>query len=138
MSKLFLILNSISSRISGNWNRISGRIPDIKKGRISGTTLIRTYILFQEVYYWVSQILQKVILTSLHVVLRSTMYMKVMYLEFSTRKSSLKCNDYDYNLELHCCCNEHSYWEAYEKLLRCSHTFHCPLAIKFQSLNFFV
>ena len=33
---LFLIQNSFSSRISGKRNRISGRIPDIKKGRISG------------------------------------------------------------------------------------------------------
>ena len=29
----------LSGRISGKWNRVSGRIPDIKKGRISGTTL---------------------------------------------------------------------------------------------------
>ena len=35
-SKLFLIFNSFSSRISGKWNWI----PDIKEGRISGTTLI--------------------------------------------------------------------------------------------------
>ena len=59
MSKLFLILNSFSSRISGqpdirqmkpdiqlNINRIPNRIPDITKigypvSRITGTTLIR-------------------------------------------------------------------------------------------------
>ena len=39
MSILFLILNRFPSRISGEWDRISGRIPDIIKGRISGITL---------------------------------------------------------------------------------------------------
>ena len=39
---LFLIQNSFSGRISGKRNRISGRIPDTKKGRISGATLFLT------------------------------------------------------------------------------------------------
>ena len=33
--------NRISGRIFGEWNWISGRIPGIKKGRISGATLFR-------------------------------------------------------------------------------------------------
>ena len=39
---LFLIQNSFSGRISGKRNWISGRIPDTKKGQISGATLFLT------------------------------------------------------------------------------------------------
>ena len=41
--KTIFDIKQFSSLISGECNRISGRIPDIKKGRISGTTLIVTY-----------------------------------------------------------------------------------------------
>ena len=44
MPKLFFDLNSFSSRISGYpTSQLSGRIPGIKKGRISGTTLAATF-----------------------------------------------------------------------------------------------
>ena len=40
-------------RISGKWNRISGRIPDIKKGRISDTTLLHiTFCKLPEQIFW--------------------------------------------------------------------------------------
>ena len=43
---LFLIQNSFSSRISGYpANRLSGRILDIKKGRISGASLAMATVL---------------------------------------------------------------------------------------------
>ena len=44
LSKLFLISSCFSSRISGEWNRISGRISDTKKGRISGTYNPRIFL----------------------------------------------------------------------------------------------
>jgi len=62
---LFLIQNSfsgqISGRISGKRNRISGRIPDTKKGRISGATLVIIYV-HEHTYYIVIHI-EKIIIT---------------------------------------------------------------------------
>ena len=43
-----LFKTAFSSRISGKRNRISGRIPDIKKGRISGATLNKMSVMTKE------------------------------------------------------------------------------------------
>ena len=50
-----------ASRISSNWNRISGQVPDTKKagypaGRISGTTLVNNHFISRNLLKWIDLI----------------------------------------------------------------------------------